>query len=204
MVQRREVHPNLVCTAGFQVYVEQACGDERFDGVVMGQALPTVGRDGEFPVVATMTADRCVDGAAGRVRMSLHQSVITLVDRALLERPLEQGVRPLGDRYDHDSGGTDVEAMHDALSLVHSRGGDPVAGRVQPTDACAATPAGLSTATMSSSEYRIVMPSISTGVFSSGAGGSGSRTCSHAPAVRWSDLPAGTPSSSTPPSSASA
>src|SRR5271165_1310717 len=57
---------------------------------------------------------------------------------------------------------------------------------------------------MSSSEYRIVMPSISTGVFSNGAGGSGRRTCSQAPAARRSDLPAGTPSNSTPPSSASA
>src|ERR1700759_1646950 len=57
---------------------------------------------------------------------------------------------------------------------------------------------------MSSSEYRIVMPSMSTGVFSSGAGGSGNRTCSHAPAARRSDLPASTPSNSTPPSSASA
>src|SRR3984893_3380697 len=107
MVQRREVHPNLVCAAGFQVYVEQACGDERLDGVVVGQAVPTVGSDGEFPVVATMTANRCVDGAAGRIRMSLHQSVITLVDRALLERPLQQGVRPLRDRTDQDSGGSD-------------------------------------------------------------------------------------------------
>ncbi|WP_201791832.1 hypothetical protein, partial [Mycobacterium avium] len=32
----------------------------------------------------------------------------------------------------------------------------PAAGAVQPTDACAATAAGLSTATMSSSEYRMV------------------------------------------------
>ena len=46
------------------------------------------------------------------------------------------------------------------------------------------------------------MPSMSTGVFSSGAGASGSRTCSHAPALSRSDLPACTPSSSTPPSSA--
>src|ERR1700753_1615091 len=131
MVQRREVHPNLVCTTGFQVYVEQACGDEGFDGVVVGEAVSAIGRDGEFPVMATMAADRCIDGAAGRIRMSLHQSVITLVDRALLERPLEQGVRPLGDRNDHDSGGTNVEAMHDALPLVYSGGGDPVAGRGQ-------------------------------------------------------------------------
>ena len=41
------------------------------------------------------------------------------VDRALLERPLEKGVRPYRDRNDHDSGGTDVEAVHDALALVH-------------------------------------------------------------------------------------
>src|SRR3984885_14704495 len=109
MVQRREGHANLMCAAGFQVYVERAGSDEPFDGVVVGQAVPTVGRDGEFPVVATMTANRCVDGTAGRVRMSSPQSVITLVDRALFERPLEQGLRPLGDRNDHDSGGTDVQ-----------------------------------------------------------------------------------------------
>ena len=48
------------------------------------------------------------------------------------------------------------------------------------------------------------MPSMSTGVFSSGAGASGSRTSSHAPAASRSDLPAGAPSRSTPPSSASA
>ena len=48
------------------------------------------------------------------------------------------------------------------------------------------------------------MPSISTGVFSSGAGASGSRTSSQAPAVSRSALPAGVPSRSTPPSSASA
>ena len=47
------------------------------------------------------------------------------------------------------------------------------------------------------------MPSISTGVFSTGAGASGSRTSSHAPAVSLSDLPARAPSTSTPPSSAS-
>ncbi len=77
-------------------------------------------------------------------------------------------------------------------------------GPCQPTVAWAATPAGLSTATMSSSEYRIVMPSMSTGVFSGGAGASGSRTSSQAPGVRRSDLPTGVPSRSTPPSSASA
>ena len=77
-------------------------------------------------------------------------------------------------------------------------------GPCQPTVACAATPGGLSTATMSSSEYRMVMPSISTGVFSTGAGDSGSVTLSQAPPVSRSDLPAGTPSISTPPSSATA
>src|SRR5690625_4846882 len=56
---------------------------------------------------------------------------------------------------------------------------------------------------MSSSEYRIVMPSTSAGVFSGGAGASGSRTCSQAPAASRSDLPARAPSSSTSPFSAS-
>src|ERR1700730_14157728 len=77
-------------------------------------------------------------------------------------------------------------------------------GPVQPTEAWAATPAGLSTATMSSSEYSTVMPTTSSTRFSGGEGCSGSRTSSHAPEVRRSDFDARAPSMSTAPSSASA
>ena len=174
-MQGGEVHPDLVGAPGFQLDVEQAGGLVRLDRVVVGDAVPTAFGDRELPVVSAVAADRRVDGSAGRVGVALHQSVIALLDVALLERPLEHRVRAFGDRDHHHAGRADVETMHNALPLMDSRRADakPCGGQtaqyrgpLQPTVACAATPGGLSTATMSSSEYRIDMPSISTGVFS--------------------------------------
>ncbi len=170
--------------------------------------------DREFPVVAAVPPDRRVDGPAGRIRMSLHQRVIALVDRALLERPLEHGVGALGERHHHHPGGADVEAMHDALPLVHAGGGDPVTGSGQAAEHRRPGPAHRrvrghrrpacrprrcrrrSTGSSCPRCRRACSPAA--------PARSGSRTCSHAPAVRRSDFPACTPSSSTPPSSASA
>ena len=73
--------------------------------------------------------------------MSLDQRVIALVDRALFECAFEHRVRALGERDHHDTGGADVEAMHDALALVHTGGGDPVAGGGQAAEHRGAGPA---------------------------------------------------------------
>ncbi len=134
VMQRGEMHPDLMGAAGFQVHVEQAGGHEGFHGVVVGEAVPAVLGHRELPLAAAVTSDRRVDGPAGRIRMSLHQRVIALVDGALFERPLEQGVGALGQRHHHHPGRADVEAVHNALPLGHTRGGDPVTGGGQATE----------------------------------------------------------------------
>ena len=95
VVQRGEVHPNLMGAAGFQMNVEQTRGPEHLGSVVMGNAVPAALDDGEFPVATPMPTDRRIDRSAGRIRMSLHHSVLPLVDGALLERPLEHRVGTL-------------------------------------------------------------------------------------------------------------
>ncbi len=134
VVQCGEVHPNLVGAAGFQLDVEQARGLVGFHCVVMGDAVPAALGDGELPVVTAMPADRRIDGAAGRIRMSLHQCVIALVDGALLECPLEHGVGTLGERHHHHARCADVQTVHDALPFVDARGGDPEARGGKPAE----------------------------------------------------------------------
>ena len=73
--------------------------------------------------------------------MALDQRVIGLVDRALLEGPLESGVGRLALRHDHQPAGADVEPVHDALALGGAGGGDPDAGRRQPAEDGRAGPA---------------------------------------------------------------
>ena len=78
---------------------------------------------------------------AHRVGMALHQGVVALVDRALLEGALERGVRPLALGDDHQPAGADVEAVHDALPLGGAGGRDAVARRGQAADDRRAGPA---------------------------------------------------------------
>ena len=101
-----------------------------------------VGDDRPLVVVGGVPADRRVDGAAQRVGVALHEGVVALVDRALAELLLEQGVGPLGLGDHHQPRGADVQPVHDALALGGARGGDPVAGRREAADHGGAGPAG--------------------------------------------------------------
>ena len=58
--------------------------------------------------------------------MALHDGVVPLVHLAVAERPLEDAVRPLALRDDHQPAGADVEAVHDALPLGGAAGRDAV------------------------------------------------------------------------------
>ncbi len=83
------------------------------DGVLAGV------HDRELVVVAGVAADRRVDGADERVGQALHERVVGLVDRALLEGPLEHRVGALALGADHHQArGADVEPVHDALALA--------------------------------------------------------------------------------------
>jgi hypothetical protein len=107
-----------------------------------------------------VASDGRIDRSGQRIGMPLHDGVVDLLDLALLECALECGVRALRFGDDHEAARTDIEAVHDALALGCTRGGDAEAGggqraehrRAFPSEeGCAATPAGLSTTTMSSS-----------------------------------------------------
>src|SRR5437762_14356053 len=78
-------------------------------------------------------------------------------------------------------------------------------GPVQPGLGCAATPTGLSTTTMSSSLYTMVMPSTRCGgTTGASTGGGGSVTSSQAPALTLSARGRGYPSTIASPASTSA
>ncbi len=101
-----------------------------------------LGGDRPLVVVVRVAADGGVDGAAGRVGVALDQRVVALVDRALLELALQGGVRALRLGDDHQAGGADVEAVHDALALGGTGRRDAVPGGGEPADDRGPGPAG--------------------------------------------------------------
>jgi hypothetical protein len=101
-----------------------------------------VGDDRELVVRAGVAADRGVDGAGGGLGVALHERVVDLVDRALLEGALEHGVRVLALRHHHEPGRADVQPVHDALPLGGPGGRHPVASRGERADHGRSGPAG--------------------------------------------------------------
>src|SRR5699024_4429124 len=86
-------------------------------------------------------------------------------------------------------------------SLKHAAAKPPMTvGPSHPTEGCAATPAGLLTAMMSSSEYTTSIPSTSSALGTSGAAGSCRVTSTHCPALQPSDFDTVLPLTSTAPS----
>ena len=87
--RRREVHADLVRPAGLQVHLDQRGRGQHLEHLVVRDRRLAVRDDRELPVRARVPADRGVDGARRRLRVALHERVVDLLDRALLERPLE-------------------------------------------------------------------------------------------------------------------
>ena len=177
-------------------------------GVVVGHAGTAPGDHREPAVPRRVPGDRRVDGATQRVRVPLHEGVVPLVHRALPERPLEHRVGGLALGHHHEPGGARVQPVHDALPLgstevamvcpAASRPSSTV-GPDQPGVGCAATPAGLSTTTMSASSCTIDSPGTGSGARAGVVGGAGSVTSSHSPAGTRSDLAAWRPATRTLP-----
>ena len=134
MAHRRGVHPDLVGATGLEVDLEQRGVAVGLDRLVVGDARLAGGDDGPAVLVLGVPVDGRVDRAAGRVHLALHERVVGLVDRALLELPLERGVGALALRDHHEPCRPDVEAVHDALALVGPRGRDAEAGAGEAAD----------------------------------------------------------------------
>ncbi len=206
---RRHVHPDLVGAAGLQLDVEQADRAERLDRVVVRHRGTAARDDRPAPVAGGVPVDRRVDGAAQRVRQALDQRVVALVDGALFEGALEQGVGRLALGHDHRAGGVGVEAVHDALAFGGAAGGDRVAG------ARAVPPARWARSSRASGARRrrwacrsprcrrpragSPCPAPAAGAARGADGGAGSVTSSHEPACMRSDLAPAWPSTSTSP-----
>src|SRR5690625_91619 len=111
----RHVHADLVCTAGFQVALDQAVRAKTLAQAVMGDgmlaAAPFTHRLAD--AVARMPSDRRVHGAAGDQGALDHGLVLPghLVPRKHGHQARVRGQRP---RHHHQAGGVLVQAVHDA------------------------------------------------------------------------------------------
>ena len=120
---RRKVHANLMGSAGLQVNLHEGGRTEGLDDVVVGDGITATLDHRELPLVTGVTANRRVNRAAQRIGQALHQRVVNLIDRALLESTLEFGVGALATSHDHQAARTHVQAVHDALTLGCAGGG---------------------------------------------------------------------------------
>ena len=134
------MNPDLVGPSGFQADVEQCRCPKRLLGRVVGNARATAGDDRELVVSGRVPPDWGVNRAARRIGMALSESGIPFLDRARLERTLEDRVRALALRHGHHTRRTDVQPMHDSLTfgrttrrhLVTHRGETRNDGRARP------------------------------------------------------------------------
>src|SRR5262245_17430980 len=101
--KRSQVDANLMGTSGLQGDVQERRGPESLQGVIVSDRRLPSHDDRPLVVVRRVPVDRSVDGAAKRVRMTLHQRVISLIDPAVAEGPLERGIGSLGLRYHHQA-----------------------------------------------------------------------------------------------------
>src|SRR5665647_1452892 len=101
MVKRGEVNPDLVSTPRLKVDLHERGEPERLNDLVVSDARLAGGYHRELVVVVGVTADRSIDSAVQGIRQALDKGVVRLVDRALLERPLEHGVGVLALGDDH-------------------------------------------------------------------------------------------------------
>ena len=134
MPQRRHMHPDLMRSTGLELDLEQAGHGVRLERFVVRDARLAVGDDGELVVVYRVPIDGRVDGAARRIRMTLDERVVGLVDGPIAKGLLQHGVGMFALRDHHEPAGADVEAMHHALTFFRARGRHAIAGRDKCSD----------------------------------------------------------------------
>jgi hypothetical protein len=127
MSHGRHVHADLVRATRLEVHLEQAGVRERLERVVVRHARAPTADDRHLVVRARVASDRRVNGAGQRIEVALRDRAIDLGRRALLELPLEVGVRRLALGHHHETGRPDIEPVHDPLALRRARSRDPVA-----------------------------------------------------------------------------
>jgi hypothetical protein len=131
MADRGEVRPDLVRAPGFEPNPEQSGARKPLADLEMGDGVPgPVGPGGHHGPVAAVSADRGVDRAAIRVRMTLHEGGVLARDLARLHHQLERVERLLRAGHDEQPRRVLVEPVHDARSGRQKlREGYPVMAR---------------------------------------------------------------------------
>ena len=142
VAQCREVHTNLVGASGFQVHLHQGRGAEGLEHIVVGDRVAAVLDHCELPLIAGVTANGRVNGAAQRVGQALHERVVDLIYGAFLEGALELGVGAFAAGYDHQAAGAHVQAVHNALAFCRAGGSNRDALAHERGDDGGAVPAG--------------------------------------------------------------
>ena len=128
VVERREVHADLVGAAGLEAAAHERGRAVTLDHVDVGSRGLAARHHGHRRALHRMTADRRIDDdAAGEI--AAHQREIVAGDGARLQLPHEVGLRLLRLGDDHEPAGVLVEAMHDARTrrAVRTRARDAAA-----------------------------------------------------------------------------
>ncbi|CAB4852130.1 unannotated protein [freshwater metagenome] len=120
-------------TTGLEMDLEQGSVPKGLEGLIVGDTRFAVTDDRPPILLHRMAVDRRVNGAARGIHLALHHRVVDLLDGAVLELALEQGVGTFALRDDHQTGRADVETVHDPLTLSRARGRDPVASAREST-----------------------------------------------------------------------
>ena len=111
---------------------------EGLDRLVVSDGVTPAVDDRHLPVVTMITTDGGIDRSRERIGMSLDKGEIHLVDGSVPKGLLQQGVGVLTFGDHHKTGGSDVEALHDALTLRRpTRGDRESSGRQMLDDAAA-------------------------------------------------------------------
>ena len=135
-----EVDADLVSASGLEMDLDERGTAVGFDHFIVGDRVLAFGAHGVEPVVLRVPGDRSVDGAEHGIGQTLHDRVVGLLDRALFEGAFEHAVGVFALRHDHESGGADVESLHDALTFGRTRGRDAEARCCEPADDRASGP----------------------------------------------------------------
>jgi hypothetical protein len=122
-VDRREVNPNLMCSAGLEADRQQCVLRQELLDLEMRDGLPRVVRvERAAKGIVAVTAERSVDPPAPRTRSPASEGKVVALQPTLAHELLQPAVRLLGSRDDQKAGGVAVETVDDARTLwVSSR-----------------------------------------------------------------------------------
>lgn len=124
MMLVRHMHPYLVSASRLKGDLNETGIAECLESAVMGNRVSSVCYDRELPIAILPAAERGIDSAVKGIELSLDERVVNLVHRAFFKCPFKLAVCALATRHDHQPARTNVETLHDAVSLCWPASGN--------------------------------------------------------------------------------